>query len=96
LVGGAGNDEMHGIKVELDRSNDPAPKEGKGLSKWFESDENGPWTVTTDMDNHVGIGRINIIDDSTLTFEYIRTIGGEVYDSVTLKRDHSIFSKKFA
>ncbi|KAJ1417410.1 iron/zinc purple acid phosphatase-like protein [Ochromonadaceae sp. CCMP2298] len=91
LIGGAGNDEMR--HIQLDHSTDPAPHEGPGQSKWFESDEDGPWTVTTDKDDHVGIGKVIIHDDSTLTFEYIRTITGEVFDSFTLTRDHSRYLK---
>jgi hypothetical protein len=87
LIGGAGNDEMKNIQI--DRTNDPAPQEGPGKSKWFESDDNGPWTAVTDGDNHVGIGKVTIVDDSTLKFEYIRTTTGEVFDSMTLTRDHS-------
>ena len=85
LVGGAGNDEMNPIQM----AKDPSPKEGPGLSKWFASEVDGPWTVITDQGNHVGIGRIQIIDDSYLSFDYIRTTTGEVYDSFKLFRDHS-------
>lgn len=94
MIGGAGNDEMRGI--QLDRSKDPSPHEGKGLTKWYASDEDGAWTAVTDKDNHVGVGKVKIVDDSTLEFEYIRTLNQEKYDSFTLVRDHSIYAKKFA
>lgn len=88
LIGGAGNDEMHGI--QYDRSKDPAPKP----KKWQESDKDGSWTAVTDKDDHVGIGKVTIVDDSTLKFEYIRTMTEEVFDSVTLTRDHSRYGKQ--
>ena len=94
LIGGAGNDEMH--HIQLDRTQDPSPHEEKGKTKWSESDEPGPWTVVTDVDDHVGIGKVTIIDDSTLKFEYIRTMTGEVFDGMTITRDHSKWgAKKF-
>jgi hypothetical protein len=51
------------------------------------------WTVVTDKDDHVGVGKVTVLDDSRLVFEYVRTItdGGEVFDSFTLQRDHSVY-----
>ena len=91
LIGGAGNDEMH--HIQLDRSKDPSPQEGPGKSKWYQSTANGAWTAATDGDDHVGIGKVTIVDDSTLKFEYIRTMTGEVFDGMTLTRDHSRYKK---
>lgn len=84
LIGGAGNDEMHGI--QLDRAADPSPHDPFARKA---GDGNGPWTVVVDQENHVGIGKVTIVDDSTLKFEYIRTTTGEVFDQMTLTRDHS-------
>lgn len=89
LIGGAGNDEMHDAKQTIFK--DPSPKEGKGLSKWYQSDANGAWTVVTDKDDHLGIGKVTIVDDNNLKFDYIRTATGEVFDGFTLYRDHSQF-----
>ncbi len=91
LIGGAGNDEMH--QIQLARDLDPSPKEGKGKSKWWSSDVKGTWTAITDKDDHVGIGKVTIVDDNNLTFEYIRTKTGEVFDSINLYRDHSQYKK---
>jgi hypothetical protein len=93
LIGGAGNDEMKQIQLVKDLL-DPTPKEGKGLSKWFASTANGAWTAVTDKDEHVGIGKVTILDDNHLTFEYIRTKTGEVFDTFSLYRDHSQYIKK--
>lgn len=49
----------------------------------------GAWTAVNDMNNHVGATKVTIIDDSTLRIDYIRTMTGEIYDTVTLNRDHS-------
>lgn len=91
LVGGAGNDEMHNAKAKGFK--DPSPREGKGLSSWWSSDDNGPWTVVTDKDDNLGIGKVHIVDDSNLRFDYIRTSTGEVFDTINLTRDHSRYGK---
>lgn len=117
LIGGAGNDEMHGIQSSLDKTldtaisiaqqafgrwsrvtgrqpnnlgTDPAPKDDP--TKYRSS--SGGWSVITDQDEHVGIGKVHIVDDNTLTFEYVRTTTGEVFDSVKLVRDHSQYMPK--
>jgi hypothetical protein len=103
MIGGAGNDEMKDIKRRkqlaeqteaLRASTDPAPHDGAGGSTWVQGSDDGPWTAFTDKDNYVGIGKITIIDDSSLKLEYIRTVSGEVTDSITLTRDHSQFPLK--
>jgi hypothetical protein len=49
----------------------------------------GNFTAFDDLGDHVGIGKITILNDTTLVFDYIRTISLEVYDTITLTRDHS-------
>lgn len=90
MIGGSGNDEMKDAQRKLQEKFTPNNRELG--SKWTESDSNGPWTAVTDMDGHVGIGKVTIIDDSNLRFDYIRTSSGEVYDTITLTRDHSSFN----
>ncbi len=87
LIGGAGNDEMHDIQA-VDRSKDPSPHD-KLLAQG-----SGHWTAVTDGDDHVGIGKVTIIDDSHLKFEYIRTLSGEVFDSIELVKDHTAMGAK--
>lgn len=87
MIGGAGNDEMR--KIKLDRTSDPTTN----LRGKKESDGDGPWTAVTDKDDHVGIGTVHIQDESTLRFDYIRTMNGEVFDSFTLTRDHTAFPR---
>ncbi|RYY84933.1 hypothetical protein EON63_08285 [archaeon] len=94
LIGGAGNDEMR--DAQRSAANDPSPREGPGLTAWYPSSADGAWTVVTDKDDHLGIGKVTIVDDSTLKFDYIRTSNGEVFDSITLSRDHSKYVHKFA
>lgn len=95
LVGGAGCDEMHHVQQYiLDPSTGlTTPNEGAGL--WKGSEDTGPWTVVTDLDEHVGVSTVDIVDDSTLVFKYIRTTTGEVFDSFTLTRDHSVYAAAF-
>lgn len=90
LIGGAGNDEMHHAKL-LDRSRDPSPEDKNGHMTALTS--TGPWTAFSDLDDHVGIGKVTIVDDSVLKFEYIRTTTGRVFDQVTLTRDRSQLSR---
>jgi hypothetical protein len=89
MIGGAGNDEMRG-NIQLDRSSDPT----SNLRGKEESDGYGPWTALTDKDNHVGIGLVHIVDGSTMRFDYVRTMTGDVFDSITLTRDHSVYADK--
>eukprot|EP01035_Chromulina_nebulosa_P020343 gene20343-26406_t len=92
MVGGAGNDEMHDAQLA---SHDIDPTNHESEGKWVESRVDGAWTVITDKDDHVGIGKVTIIDDSNLKFEYYRSSTGVVYDSVNLVRDHSVYANKF-
>jgi hypothetical protein len=94
LIGNAGNDEMH--EIQRINGGDPSPREGPGRSKWYPSATPGTWTAKTDGDSHVGLGKVTIVDDSHLKFEYIRTMSGEVYDSFELYRDHSSYIKQYA
>ena len=93
MIGGAGNDEMSESTEDppipsLDEMLSYIHPEGDG--KWRPSKDAGTWTALTDV-NHVGIGIVQIIDDSTLQFDYVRTADGSVFDQITLTRDHSIF-----
>ena len=86
MIGGAGNDEMHDSQVV-----DPSPEEGSagaGPQQWQASSKSGAWTVVVD-EGYFGVGKVTIVDDSTLDFVYYRTSSGEQHDSFTLKRDHS-------
>lgn len=94
MAGGAGNDEIKNPKIRQRRlQSDPSPlgKTLLALSGLFvgEDKEVGPWTVVRDMDDHVGIMKVTVVDDSNLKIEYYRTMTGEMYDSVTLYREHS-------
>ena len=53
--------------------------------------EPGPWNVKSDKQNHVGATKVTIINDSEMRIDYLRTKGGvgELWDTVTLTRDHS-------
>lgn len=92
LVGGAGNDEMDNDKLDKNALQyDVTPKEDGSDGSWSKSDDsNGPWTAFRD-EGPVGISLVTIVDDSTLEFKYIRTATREIYDSMTLIRDHSIY-----
>eukprot|EP00604_Paraphysomonas_vestita_P000695 CAMPEP_0174824414 /NCGR_PEP_ID=MMETSP1107-20130205/34085_1 /TAXON_ID=36770 /ORGANISM="Paraphysomonas vestita, Strain GFlagA" /LENGTH=284 /DNA_ID=CAMNT_0016051629 /DNA_START=614 /DNA_END=1471 /DNA_ORIENTATION=- len=105
MIGGSGNDEMHGAQIAASKKTgaqfvEPKPifpgstvtTEGSG--KWRASTQNGEWTAVTD-DDHYGIGKVTIIDDSTLEFNYYRTGEGVVYDSIVLHRDHSSYIQRF-
>jgi len=93
MIGGSGNDEMKNAKRRvLDEGViDNTPRNGQLGSTWKESDDNGQWTAVVDNDGHTGIGKVTIIDDSNMKFEYIRTSSGQVFDSFTLTRDHSVY-----
>jgi hypothetical protein len=89
LIGGAGNDEMHNAQVTVKSSEEKGQEEGDSSWRAAKAGANGPWTVVVDADDHVGISKVTIVDDSTLRFDYIRTSNGEVFDTFTLTRDHN-------
>jgi hypothetical protein len=57
LIGGAGNDEMGDIQRAA--MSDPSPRSNISST----SPTLGPWTVVSDIDNHVGIGKVTVVDD---------------------------------
>ena len=91
MIGGAGNDEMTNDLKESPNSWSPPV----GVGKWIQSSTTGAWTAATDA-GYTGVGKLTVVDDSTLTFSYFRSKTGELHDFVTLKRDHSIYIEKFA
>jgi hypothetical protein len=105
MIGGAGNDEMHGAQIAAAKQSgakfvepkEVAPNTGvtsEGSGKWRASLETGEWTAATDND-YFGIGKVTIIDESTLEFVYYRSSEMSPHDSIVLKRDHSHYVAKF-
>ena len=94
MIGGAGNDEMHNaeagkpaeVLTAAEKERKAAANEGS--SRWRKGESDGAWTVVTDHD-HLGIGTVSIKNANELTFSYVRTTSGEIFDTVTLTRDHS-------
>ena len=99
MTGGAGNDEMEGAQAKkpkefltaAEKEREELGKEGQG--KWRSSDVNGVWTAITDKE-FLGISTVFIKNSNEMRFDYYRTTSGELYDSVTLFRDHSKFFSK--
>jgi hypothetical protein len=106
MIGGAGNDEMHGAQVTAAKTTgaefvepktivpDYSPVTSEGAGKWRASTQNGEWTAVTDVDNF-GIGKVTVVDDSTIEFVYYRTTDGTAYDSFVLHRDHAAYVERF-
>lgn len=104
MIGGSGNDEMRNAEKDennskqfldaraLGKQYDVTPKEDGSDGRWVKGVEGeaGSWTAFTDKD-HFGIGKVTIIDNNHLEFEYIRTTTGEVFDTVSLTRDHKVY-----
>ncbi len=107
MIGGAGNDEMHGAQVSAAKKTgaefvEPKPVvpgystvTSEGSGKWRASTQNGEWTAVTDAD-YFGVGKVTIIDETTLEFQYYRTSEAVLHDSFILQRDHSVFIQKFS
>ncbi len=91
LVGGAGNDEMHHVPEYVQTAEGDSTTLTEGDGKWRTSEDNGPWTMFVDKDDNVGMSTVHVIDDNSLVFQYVRTKTGEIMDSFTLVRDHSIY-----
>lgn len=45
------------------------------------------WVALWDKDNHVGVIRVYVQGRDSMRIDYIRTMTGEIYDSVLLRRD---------
>lgn len=94
MIGGAGNDEMAdaeaGKPEEALTASEKERKEAanEGGSSWRKGSGDGSWTVVTDKE-HLGIATVSIKNAKELTFNYYRTTSGELFDTVTLTRDHS-------
>lgn len=99
MIGGSGNDEMYMAErgrdspaaeklKEMAKKYDVAPVEDGKDGKWKkDGPKTGPWTAQIDAD-HFGIGKVTIKSSSELQFDYIRTTTGEVFDTMTLVRNH--------
>jgi hypothetical protein len=94
MVGGAGNDEMDAAQskkpVEVltaaEKERKEASNEGQGL--WRASEVSGSWTAVVDKE-YLGISTVQILSANELRFNYYRTSSGELFDTITLTRDHS-------
>ena len=83
ILGGAGNDEMSDANIpELNRVNDPT--EYFQYKNWSNGDY-GPWSASVDL-HHFGIGKVNVINSTTLKFDYIQTSINKIYDSIIIEK----------
>lgn len=95
MIGGAGNDEMAAAEAgKAEEELSPADRERKeaaneGTSRWRKGTDDGAWTAVTDK-NYLGIATVSIKNADELVFNYYRTTSGELFDTVTLSRDHSV------
>lgn len=91
-VGDVNIEKEAAVLAELKEQYDVTPKEDGADGKWVKNptgkSKEGPWTAQIDSE-YFGIGKVTIKSSSELYFEYIRTTEGEVFDSMTLMRDHS-------
>ncbi len=84
ILGGAGNDEMSDANVpELNKVEDPAAH--YSYKNWSNGDY-GPWSASVDL-HHFGIGKVNVINSTTLVFDYIQTSIEKIYDSIIIQKD---------
>ena len=67
---------------QLNRINDPAAL--YSYKNWSNGDY-GPWSASVDL-HHFGIGRVNIINSTTLKFDYIQTSINKIYDSIIIHK----------
>jgi hypothetical protein len=82
ILGGAGNDEMSDANIpEVDNKAETL------LYKNWSNGDYGPWSASVDL-HHFGIGKVNIINSTTLIFEYIQTSIDHVYDSIVVQKSY--------
>lgn len=85
ILGGAGNDEMSDANIpELNRANDPT---GLFQYKNWSNGDYGPWSASVDL-HHFGIGKVNVINSTTLKFDYIQTSINKIYDSIIIQKQY--------
>gem|GEM_PF-6892140 len=90
--GAADNDSFHAADIAeekeqgAEKPKDPAPADTSMVKS--KAADAGAWTAVSD-NNFVGLTKVTIIDDNTLRMDYIHTSTGEVFDTMTLQRDHS-------
>ena len=80
ILGGAGNDEMSDANIpEVDNKAETL------LYKNWSNGDYGPWSASVDL-HHFGIGKVNIINSTTLIFDYIQTSIEHIYDSIIIQK----------
>jgi len=80
ILGGAGNDEMSDANIpEVDNKAETL------LYKNWSNGDYGPWSASVDL-HHFGIGKVNIINSTTLIFDYIQTSIDHIYDSIIIQK----------
>ena len=57
------------------------------LYKNWSNGDYGPWSASVDL-HHFGIGKVNIINSTTLVFDYIQTSIDHVYDSIVVQKSY--------
>lgn len=84
ILGGAGNDEMSDANIpELNKADDPAAC--YSYKNWSNGDY-GPWSASVDL-HHFGIGKVKVINSTTLIFDYIQTSTEHIYDSIIIQKN---------
>ena len=82
--GGAGNDEMEDATIpELNQMVDSSDLLSYNKRS---KDENGPWSANVDL-HHFGIGKVTVINATTLKVDYIQTSIEYIYDSIIIKKN---------
>ena len=77
VLGGAGNDEMEDANI-------PDPT-ALFSYKDYSKGNYGPWSASVDL-HHFGIGKVNVLNSTTLRFDYIQTSIDHVYDSIVIHK----------
>jgi hypothetical protein len=49
----------------------------------------GPWSASVDL-HHFGIGKVNVINSTTMVFDYVQTSIDYVYDSIVITKTKGI------
>ena len=85
ILGGAGNDEMKDANIP-DFINVYDPTDEFSYKNYSNGDY-GPWSASVDL-HHFGIGKVNVINSTTLKFDYIQTSIDQVYDSIVIQKNN--------
>jgi len=80
------NDEMEDATIPELNGMDDSSDLLSYKKKIYSNDDYGPWSASVDL-HHFGIGKVTVINATTLKFDYIQTSIEHIYDSIIIQKN---------